>query len=84
MKYSVIQCSNGNFNINAETENINTAKVQYFGDCRNLQNTADVYTGSVAIVDEKFGIYSDDGGIYKATISHDRPQEEQQEQPQGE
>lgn len=81
MKYLVIQCSNGNFSMVAETDNINTAKVNYFGTCQNLQNAADVYTGSAAIVDETFAIYSDDGGIYKATISHDRPQEEQQEEP---
>lgn len=80
MKYSVIQCSNGNFQINAEDENINTAKVNYFGTCQNLQNTTDVYTGSVAIVDETFAIYSDGGGIYKATISHDRPQPEPEKQ----
>ena len=53
MKYTVIQCVNGNFSIVAEYDNnIEGAIVKFHQVCANLWNSKDVIKAQVKIVDE--------------------------------
>ena len=52
MKYSIVQCVNGNFSVKAEYSDLDKARVGYHATCSSLWNASDVITGSVAIVDE--------------------------------
>lgn len=72
MKYSVIKVINGNFSIHTETDNINSAKVQFHGLCQTLWNTPDVITAQVMIVDENLNRYQG----YTEHISHEVAEEE--------
>ena len=53
MKYTVIQCVNGNFSIVAEYDNnLEGAIVKFHQVCANLWNSKDVNKAQVKIVDE--------------------------------
>lgn len=53
MKYTVIQCVNGNFSIVAEYDNnLEGAIVKFHQVCANLWNSKDVIKAQVKIVDE--------------------------------
>jgi hypothetical protein len=52
MKYSLIQCVNGNFSIVSEhDENLQAAKVAFHDRCKILWNASDVVEAHVAIID---------------------------------
>lgn len=60
MKYAIIKVINGNFFIHAEgIENLNAAKVSFFGLCQTLWNASDVQTAEVKIVDEQLDCVQD-------------------------
>ena len=53
MKYSLVNCINGNFSVVSEHgENLQGAKVAFFNRCAVLTSASDVITGMIAIVDE--------------------------------
>ena len=72
MKYSVIKVINGNFSIHTETDDINSAKVQYYGLCQTLWNASDVIKARAMIVDENLNRYQG----YIEHISHEVAEEE--------
>ena len=58
MKYAVIKCTGGNFNIHSEgyLDNPNGAKVTYHDLCKALWNDPDTQTACVMIVDENLDV----------------------------
>lgn len=57
MKYAVIKCTSGNFNIHAEGfTDPNAAKVSYHNLCQLLWNDPDTQKACVAIMNENLGI----------------------------
>lgn len=56
----------------AETDNEQTAIVNFHNTCSTLWNTAEVYTGNVAILDEQLNIYKG----YTELIKHPEPEPE--------
>ena len=54
MKYSVVQCVNGNFSIVSEHDNEQSAIMSYHDRCKILCNASDVITGCVKVVNENF------------------------------
>ena len=53
MKYAVIKCVNGSYEIYSEGwMDVSKAKVNYHGLCQTLWNAKDVVTAEVMIVDE--------------------------------
>lgn len=71
MKYAIIKCINGNFSIDSEWGNPNSAKVQFHGLCQTLWNAPDVITAHVMIADEQLDVVEG----YKEYIYHE-PQTE--------
>lgn len=67
MKYAIIKCINGNFSIDSEWGNLNSAKVQFHGLCQTLWNEPDVLTAHVMIADEQL----DPVEGYKEFIHHE-------------
>ena len=60
MKYAVIACTNGNYNIHSEHgENKNAAIVEYHTYTAALYNDADTTTATVKVVDENFNTVDD-------------------------
>lgn len=54
MKYAILKCVNGNYNIHAEgILDLASAKTQFHGLCQTLWNAPDVITAEVAIIDEQ-------------------------------
>ena len=51
MKYAIVQVSNGNYSIVAETTDLNSAKVQFHNLAAALWNAPDVLDACVAIID---------------------------------
>lgn len=72
MKYSVVQCVNGNFSIVSEHNNEQAALVAFHDRCKILWNASDVITGAVKIVNENLDVY----GNKVEYITHDAPVEE--------
>lgn len=66
MKYAIIKCINGNFSIDSEWGNLNSAKVQFHGLCQTLWNEPDVLTAHVMIADEQLDAVEG----YKEYIHH--------------
>lgn len=54
MKYSVIQCVNGNFSIVSEHTTLKGGIVAWHQLCAALWNTDDVITARASLVDENF------------------------------
>ena len=72
MKYAIIKCINGNYNIHAEgIAAIDSAKTQFHGLCQTLWNAPDVLNAHVAIVNEQLDVVEG----YKEYIHHE-PQPE--------
>lgn len=69
MKYSIIKCTNGNFNIHAEGTNIDSMKVNFHQLCASLWNDPDTATAKVEIVDEQLNVVDD----YREFIRHEQP-----------
>lgn len=66
MKYSIVKVINGNFAIHAETDNLDSAKVNFHGLCQTLWNAPDVISATVKIVDENLDCVEG----YKEFITH--------------
>ena len=64
--------NHGTLEIVSETTDEQNAKVNFHGTSQNLWNAPDVYTGTVAILDEQFDVYQD----YKEFITHPEPEPE--------
>lgn len=67
MKYAIIKCINGNFSIDSELGNLNSAKVQFHALCQTLWNAPDVITAHVMIADEQLDVVEG----YKEYIHHE-------------
>lgn len=67
MKYAIIKCINGNFSIDSEWGNLNSAKVQFHALCQTLWNAPDVLTAHVMIADEQLDVVEG----YKEYIHHE-------------
>ena len=81
MKYSVIQCVNGNYSVVSEGHDESAAKKSFWNTCTNLENANDVVTGQCAILDEQLRIHNN----YAQSFSHPAPeQNNQNNQSQGE
>lgn len=59
MKYSVVKVVNGNFSIEAETSDLNSAKVTFHGLCQSLWNASDVVTARVKIFNDSLDLVGD-------------------------
>lgn len=68
MKYAVLKCTNGNFAIDSEWDNLDSAKVSYHNLCSSLWNAGDVQTACVGIVDENLDFVPG----YREFISHEQ------------
>lgn len=66
MNYAILRVSNGIYKIEAESTDINSAKVQYFGLCQTYCNAPDVEKACLMIIDENLDKVED----YKEFISH--------------
>ena len=71
MKYSIVKVINSNFAIHAETDNLDSAKVNFHGLCQTLWNAPDVLSATVKIMDENLDCVEG----YKEFITHE-PQPE--------
>jgi hypothetical protein len=67
MKYSIIKVINGNYTIDSEWENLNSAKVQFHTVAKTLWNASDVITAMVMIADENLDAVEG----YKEYIHHE-------------
>lgn len=67
MKYAIVKTINGAYSIDSEGfTDVDKAKVKFHGVCQALWNSEDVFTASVAIVDENLDVVQG----YKEFISH--------------
>ena len=55
-KYSTVKCVNGVFAINTETDNLQSAIIQFHSLAKDLWNAPDVATAKIAIMDEQLNI----------------------------
>ena len=55
-KYSTIKVVNGVFSINTETDNLQSAIIQFHSLAQNLWNAPDVATAKIAIMDEQLNV----------------------------
>ena len=68
MKYAIVKCTDGNYNIHAEGfTDLKNAKVAYHGLCQVLWNDAETTTAMVMIVDENLDVVE----RYKEYIHHE-------------
>lgn len=67
MKYAVIVCVNGTYQVKAEGLALEAAKVNFHGTCQSFWNAADVVTAEVMIVDEQLDVVEG----YKEFVHHD-------------
>ena len=72
MKYAIIKTINSNFAIHAESDDLNSMKVNFHGLCQTLWNAPDVLTAKVEIVDEQLNVVED----YREFIHHEVEPEE--------
>ena len=68
MKYAVIKVVNGNFAIESEWGNLQSAIVQWHGVCRTLWAETTVEKATVSLVNEQ--MEDVENGKYKEFISH--------------
>lgn len=66
MKYSVVQCVNGNYTIVSEGHDETAAKKAFWNRCVLLENDPSTITGQVAILGESLDIYNG----YSQSFSH--------------
>lgn len=71
MKYAIIKTINSNFAIHAESDDLNTMKVNFHGLCQTLWNAPDVLTAKVEIVDEQLNCVEG----YKEFIRHEQKEQ---------
>lgn len=74
MKYAIIKCINGNFNIHAEGTNLDGMKVNFHNLCAALWNDPGTETAKVMLVDEQLNCVED----YREYIHHEEPEPEQE------
>ena len=55
-KFSTVKCVNGVFAINTETDNLQSAIIQFHGLAQTLWNAPDVATAKIAIMDEQLNV----------------------------
>ena len=55
-KYSTIKVVNGQFAINTETDNLQSAIIQFHSLAQTLWNAPDVATAKIAIMDEQLNV----------------------------
>ena len=67
MKYSIIKVINGNYTVDSEWENLNSAKVQFHKVAQTLWNASDVITAMIMIADENLDAVEG----YKEFIHHE-------------
>lgn len=67
MKYSIVKNINGAFTVDSEWGDLDKAKVQFHGVCKNLWNAPDVLKATVCIFDENMDLV----GSYKEYITHE-------------
>lgn len=67
MKYSIIKVINGNYTVDSEWENLNSAKVQFHTVAKTLWNAPDVVTAMIMIADEQLDAVEG----YKEYIRHE-------------
>lgn len=72
MKYAIIKCTNGNFNIHSEGANLDGMKVNFHGLAQTLWNAPDVITAKIEIVDEQLNVVED----YREFIHHEQEETE--------
>lgn len=70
-KYAVIICNNGNFTVDSEWNDEQSAKIRFHDKCKLFWNAPDALATKVEIVDDQLNIVGD----YKEFIYHE-PQEE--------
>ena len=68
MKYAVIKSVNGNFSIDSEWDNLQSAIMQWHSVCRALWAESTVETATVAVVNQQ--LEDVESGKYKEFISH--------------
>ena len=67
MKYAIVKCTDGNYNIHAEGfTDLKDAKISYHGLCQALWNDAGTTSAMVMIVDENLDCVE----RYKEYIQH--------------
>ena len=66
-KFSTVKCVNGIFAINTETDNLQSAIIQFHSLAQTLWNAPDVATAKIAIMDEQLNVV--DG--YSEFIHHE-------------
>ena len=69
MKYAIVKVINGNYTVDSEWENLNSAKVQFHTVAKTLWNASDVVTAMIMIADENLDAVEG----YKEFIHHDAP-----------
>ena len=67
MKYAVLRISNGSYNIEKSSEDIDQIKYKFFEVCRSYLAQASI-DATVKIIDGNLDDY--EGGKYKETIVH--------------
>lgn len=82
MKYSVVQCVNGNFSIVSEHGDSQSAVVAFHDRCKNLWNAPDVITGMVKVFDESLNQYGNKVEYITHPVPEPEPEpEEDEEEP---
>ena len=70
MKYAVIRCSDGNYDIHSEHPNIEAAKIAFHSYCAALWNDKNTKMSVVKIMDENL----DNAEGYREFIHHETEQ----------
>jgi hypothetical protein len=70
MKYAVIRCTDGNYDIHSEHPNIEAAKIAFHSYCAALWNDKNTKRAMVKIVDENL----DNAEGYRDFIHHETEQ----------
>ena len=55
-KFSTVKVVNGQFTINTETDNLQSAIIQFHSLAQDLWNAPDVETAKIAIMDEQLNV----------------------------
>ena len=82
MKVAVVSCSNGTFKIESEwTDNLPSARINFWNCCAAFENAPDVIKAKVAIFDENLDIV--DGKVQEILhnpVSKSQPENQVEEQ----
>ena len=70
MKYAVIRCTDGNYDVHSEHPNIEAAKIAFHSYCASLWNDKNTKMATVKIVDENL----DNAEGYRDFIYHEQEQ----------